>query len=107
MTTEPTTPATFTSTADSTVFAWVIDGEIHRGTAADLADWAVYCQLGVADEPVPATVYAPTGAGELVSVPVRVTCGPFDTNDWALLTVTVDLGNGVTATGSGRVDGRA
>ncbi len=92
---------------DSTVFAWVIDGQIHRGTVDDLARWAVACQIGYAEDPLPSTVYAPTTTGALVPVPVVVECGPYDSSDWAPLTVTVTLAPGRTAVGFDRVDGRA
>jgi hypothetical protein len=93
--------------ADETVFAWASDGAVCHGNVADLARWAVAEQIGYADEPVPTTVYAPTDTGALAPVPVRVKCGPFDGDNWATLTVTVDLGSGVTATAVDRVDGRA
>ncbi len=102
-------PAVLASdTPDQTMFAWVVAGEIYRGPVSALASWAVDHKLGIADEPVPATVYAPTDTGALVPVPVRVECGEYDPRTgWADLMVTVDLGNGVTVTGADRVDGRA
>ncbi len=92
---------------DSTLFAWVIDGEIHRGTVGALAGWAASERMGYADDPVPAFVYAPTTAAGLVPVPVRVECGRFDAAGFADLVVMVDLGAAGTVTGFARVDGNA
>lgn len=89
-----------------TVFAWVIDGEIHRGDAGGLAGWAAAARMGYEDTP-PAVVYAATDTGALVPVPVRVECGPFGPDGMADLTATVDLGNDRRAVGHARVDGRA
>ncbi len=108
-TTEPTRPRVLPADRpEQTMLAWVVAGEIYRGPVSALAAWAVDHKLGVADEPVPATVYAPTDTGALVPVPVRVECGEYDPHTgWADLAVAVDLGNGVIVTGFDRVDGHA
>ncbi len=90
---------------DSTRFAWVLDGEMHTGTVAKLADWALSQQYGYDDgDPFPAVVYAPTDTGALAPVPVVAELSGW-VDGWATLTVTVHMGNGVTAVGIEMVNG--
>lgn len=88
-----------------TALVWVFEGEPCTGDVQRFADFLA--GAAHAGEDAPRTLYAPTSSGELVPVPFAVDVSPYDSNDWAHASVVVTLADGVTVSGSYRIDGRA
>lgn len=90
--------------ADRT-FVYVVEGEPYTGTIGDYARAIEGSHYSGTD--VSGTVWFVNGADVLESATATVTCGSYDEDDYATITVSVEIDKDDPTWATVRIDGRA